>query len=98
MTFTLRFRREVVADLDDARRWYEQQSPGLGRVFLRECFQCLERVQRNPEWVASPVDGLRSVRMRRFPYVVHYRIEGEIVIVFAIMFGGRDPSVWRERT
>jgi hypothetical protein len=40
---------------------------------------------------------VRSVRLHRFPYVVHFRIEQTIVVVFAIMFGGRDPSAWRDR-
>jgi len=31
------------------------------------------------------------------PYVIHYRIEGEMIVVFAIMFGGRDPSAWQGR-
>jgi toxin ParE1/3/4 len=97
MRFSLRFRPEVVADLNDARHWYEKQSQGLGAAFIRECFQSLERVRRNPNWVASSVDGVRSVRMHRFPYVIHYRIEGTVVVVFAIMFGGRDPSLWQER-
>jgi hypothetical protein len=28
---------------------------------------------------------------------MHYRLEGEMIVVFAIMFGGRDPSAWRGR-
>ena len=45
----------------------------------------------------SPPPPRTSLRIRRFPYVIHYRIEGEMIVVFAIMFGGRDPSAWQER-
>jgi hypothetical protein len=41
--------------------------------------------------------GFRSLRLHRFPYVLHYRLEGMKIVVFAIMFGGRDPSAWQDR-
>ena len=97
MKFVLRYRPEVVADLDAARCWYEERSAGLGSGFIVECSEALARIQRNPEWVGVDAYGVRSLRIHRFPYVIHYRIEGEMIVVFAIMFGGRDPSAWQER-
>lgn len=97
MTFVLRYRPEVVADLDAGRRWYEERSAGLGSEFVVECSEALARIRRNPEWVSVDTLGVRSLRIRRFPYVIHYRIEGDLIVVFAIMFGGRDPSAWQER-
>ena len=97
MMFVLRYRPEVVADLEAGRRWYEERSAGLGSDFVVECSEALARIQRNPEWVGVEAYGVRSLRIGRFPYVIHYRIEGEMIVVFAIMFGGRDPSAWQER-
>ena len=97
MKFVLRYRPEVVADLDAGRRWYEERSAGLGSDFVVECSEALARIQRNPEWVAGDAYGVRPLRIHRFPYVIHYRIEGEMIVVFAIMFGGRDPSAWQGR-
>jgi len=97
MKFVLRYRPEVVADLDTGRRWYEERSGGLGSDFIVECSEALARIQRNPEWVGVDAYGVRSLRIRRFPYVIHYRIEDEMIVVFAIMFGGRDPSAWQGR-
>lgn len=37
MKFVLRYRPEVVADLDAGRRWYEERSAGLGSDFVVEC-------------------------------------------------------------
>ena len=53
MMFILRYRPEVVADLEAGRRWYEERSAGLGSDFVVECFEALARIQRNPEWLAS---------------------------------------------
>ncbi len=97
MTFVLRYRPEVIADLDAGRRWYEERSTGLGSYFIVECSEALARIQRNPEWVGIDPYRVRSLRIRHFPYVIHYRIEGEMIVVFAILFGGRDPSAWQGR-
>lgn len=97
MKFALRYRPEVVADLDAGRSWYEERSVGLGAAFVVECVEALGRIQQNPEWVAIDAYGVRSHHIRRFPYVIHDRIEGETIVVFAIMFGGRDPSAWQGR-
>lgn len=93
MSFVLRYRPEVVGDLDEASRWYEDRRDGLGGEFLRECKAALDRIQANPEAVAADFEGIRSARVSRFPYVVHDRIQGQTVVVF----GGRDSSEWSNR-
>jgi len=97
MTYSLRFRPEVVGDLEDAAKWYDDRKLELGGQFLRECKAALERIQKRPEQGSIGTADVRSVRIHRFPYVVHYRIEGTSIVVLAIMFGGRDPSAWQVR-
>jgi hypothetical protein len=57
MKFVLRYRPDVVADLDAGRRWYEERSTGLGSDFVVECSEALARIQRNPEWVGVDAYG-----------------------------------------
>ena len=97
MTYVLRFRPEIVGDLEDAARWYDDRSLGLGGEYLQECKVALDRILERPEQGSVDPDGIRSVRIHRFPYVIHFRIEATTIVVFAIMFGGRDPSAWRDR-
>ncbi len=61
--------------------WYEDRFAGLGWDFVVEYSEPLARIQRNPEWVGVHAYGVRSLRIRRFPYVIHYRIEGEMIVV-----------------
>lgn len=97
MSLPVRFVPEVVEDLASARRWYDERSDGLGAAFLVACVEALERIGRNPEWIAADADGFRSIRLHRFPYVIHFRIEEGGIVIVAVMFGGRDPTAWQER-
>lgn len=97
MKFALRYRPEVVSDLDEASKWYDERKGGLGAEFLQECKSALDRIKNSPERVGADTEGFRSMRISRFPYVIHYRIEGQTLVIFGIMFGGRDPSEWHDR-
>ncbi len=97
MTYFLRFRPEVVGDLEDGAKWYDDRRLGLGGEFLRECKATLDRILERPEQGTVDPIGIRSVRIHRFPYIIHYRIERNAIVIFAIMFGGRDPSAWQDR-
>ncbi|MCD5417498.1 type II toxin-antitoxin system RelE/ParE family toxin [Candidatus Bipolaricaulota bacterium] len=36
--------------------------------------------------------------MHRFPFGVFYRIEGDSIVVVAVLHGSRHPKRWKERT
>jgi len=82
----------------EACNWYESRQTGLGQDFLSELQTVLAQLAESPGMYAPGYRQVRSVRLHRFPYVVHYRFTGEIVVVLAVMFGGRDPSAWQDRT
>ena len=76
---------------------YEGRQTGLGQEFLSELQTVLARIADDPDIYAPGFRQVRSVRLHRFPYVVYYRFTGKIVVVLAVMFGGKDPSAWQDR-
>jgi len=98
VNYPLGFRSEIPDDIAEACRWYEIRGTGLSRKFLRELKLALRRIAESPESYAAGERDVRSARVHRFPYVVHFRFTGRKVVVLAVMFGGRDPSVWQGRT
>jgi len=97
VTYSVRFRPEIPDDIAEACRWYEARSTGLGERFLRELKLTLSRITDMPEAYTKGDRDVRSARMHRFPYVVHFRITGNEVVVVAVMYGGRDSSIWQNR-
>lgn len=97
MTYPLRFRSEIPDDIAEACRWYERRRTGLSRRFLRELKMTPRRITKSLESYAAGERDVRSARVHRFPYVVHFRFTGHRVVVLAVMFGGRESSVWLDR-
>jgi plasmid stabilization system protein ParE len=41
--------------------------------------------------------NVRAARLRKFTYVVYYRVHDDRVEVLAVMHGSRDASAWQPR-
>lgn len=97
MNCEIRIRPEVVADVAEAFRWYEQQGEGLGHDFLRAYYACLGFVQRNPEARAQAYGRFRRSLLRRFPYAVFYVVEDRQLVIILLTHCARDPEWMREQ-
>ena len=42
-------------------------------------------------------DGIRRALLRRFPCAIYFAIEGDIVVVVAVLHASRDPAEWQRR-
>lgn len=41
--------------------------------------------------------GIRRALTRRFPYGIYFSIEGELVVIVAVLHTARDPAQWQRR-
>lgn len=84
--------REVAA----AYAYYESQSEGLGRRMTGEIRGALAGILDFPE--AHPIfpPAHRKRNLKKFPYGIIYRIEGDEVILVACFHLRSDPTRWRE--
>src|SRR5437870_1552004 len=98
MSLPLAYHPDVQDEIDAAYAWYEQRRSGLGEEFIFTLTKQLVRIQANPESYAVLHRQVRGSPMRRFPYVVYYRIEADRIMVVAVQHGGRRPRAWRART
>jgi plasmid stabilization system protein ParE len=90
-------RPEAESELLEAIDWYETRSPGLGSELLRCIDACFQRVLRNPELYPVVHRGIRMAIIRRFPYLVLYRLGDESITVIAVFHAKRDPKNWKSR-
>ncbi len=85
MKWPVIIRPRAESDLQEAKAWYERQRAGLGEEFVVELDRALERLAEHPERHPFYYRGFRRLLLRRFPYKLFYRIEGQRVLVFRVL-------------
>lgn len=92
MSYEVQVRRAAELDIAEAQVWYATQQSGLGAEFRSEVSQVIDRLAATPLIYQLVHRDIRRAIVRRFPYLVWYRIAAEAVIVLACTYAGRDPE------
>jgi toxin ParE1/3/4 len=74
-----------------AREWYEREQSNLGDHFIKSLDQLFEKILKNPKVFVLRYRNVRMGLTKRFPYAVHYIIEGNQITVLAILHTKRKP-------
>lgn len=91
------FRPEAAVDVVEVRQWYDSQKPGLGDIFRNALADVVERVQSMPRIYVIVVKNVHRAKLRRFPYLLYYRVLEDRIEVLAVLHSSRDPKLWRQR-
>ena len=87
---------EAEQDLVDGFAFYERQSKGLGDYFLDSIFSDVESLYLYGGIHALHF-GYYRLLAKRFPFAIYYRIQSEVIRVYAILDCRRDPAWIRDR-
>ena len=90
-------RPDADADVEATFEWYEGELPGLGHQFLKELQLTYDRIAVGPEKYQRVASEIRRALLRRFPYAVYFAIEGDDIVVLAVLHAARDPAEWQRR-
>ena len=90
-------RDEEEADIAEAALWYERRCAGLGNEFVRAVDSCFDLIARQPDAFPVIYRNARLALLRKFPYLVVYRVFPEFITVVAVMHGRRHPRRWKSR-
>ncbi len=80
-------------EFDDSIAHYEGKRAGLGEEFRAVIEQLFRRIADNPE-LFPQVRGevRRAVVIRRFPFVIHFLVEPERIVILSVFHTSRDPE------
>lgn len=100
MSWRIELRPLALAEIEDAAAWYESRCTGLGKRFVGEVSATIASLAETAllPRLRHKALGIRWVHPKRFPYRVIYRVEGERVVILAVLHAARRDAVWRERT
>jgi len=84
-------------DVEAAFAWYENERADLGLEFLDELRATYNRIADGPLKYQLTRSGIRRALLRRFPYAVYFAVEGDVLVVLAVLHASRDPAEWQRR-
>ena len=99
MTAKVILTREAVTDVAEAAAWYRGRSVRAAEDFLLAVNVAFARIAAQPtaQVVVDAETGARRALLRKFPHRVLYLVDGEKLVVFAVMHHRRDDPAWRGR-
>jgi toxin ParE1/3/4 len=92
VSYEIIIQHEALQDIQAAYAWYEEQLPGLGEDFLSELNTFLEKLRKNPQHYSFTFDDFRDVRLKRFPYLIVFRIVQPNVYINSVKHSKRKPQ------
>ncbi|MBP2160655.1 MULTISPECIES: type II toxin-antitoxin system RelE/ParE family toxin [Asticcacaulis] len=93
IVFTPAARQEVI----DVQNWYETEAKGLGVRFREVLDKQLTRVAANPYRYPVVRGEVRKSQIGRFPYLIFFREEENVLYVLSCFHSSRDPLIWQKR-
>jgi toxin ParE1/3/4 len=95
----LLFHRRALEEYLKARRRYAKQATeSVAHRSTEELDQALEAVRHWPQRGGVFRETYRWVRLRRFPYLVYYRVvDDDTIVILAVAHASRRPGYWLKR-
>lgn len=93
---------EALDELIAAAEWLDSEGGGLGEAFLQAVDERIARIElfpylsRRVNLVGIP-DDVRQCVIRRYRYLLIYRVQGDQIQVIAVAHMRRKPGYWRGR-
>ncbi len=84
---TQRARQDIQASI----KWYNSKQKGLGKRFHAFLKEAISNIENTPRFQVR-YDDVRCLKVKRFPYLIHYIIEDETVYILAIISTHQNPD------
>ncbi len=99
MSFPTKILLDARLDIIGAIAWYNEQQAGLGKRFRDALTETIHAIREQPLLFAERYRGVRLAPLRKFPYLVYYVFDEQQqrIVIIAVLHGGRNPEVWKER-
>ncbi len=85
------------AELKGAHTRYLAHSPALAARFEQEVDRAVAAIEAMPEAWPLIDDVYRFYKLKHYPYLVIYRLEGDLVVIAAVGHQAQQPGYWKGR-
>lgn len=94
----VRFQTSAVREYLLARRYYSRIDSKLADRFRSAVDAVISRITTNPDSFPQTANGFRGVRVKRFPYILFFKVlNTKSIGIYAVGHTSRRPGYWRRR-
>lgn len=91
--YQLQILHQAREDMQKATGWYSKQQEGLGERFLSEVIKTFGLTEANPlHYEEKFAKKFRFAPVHNFPYLVIFKIRGNLVVISAVFHTSRNPK------
>jgi toxin ParE1/3/4 len=97
----LRVLAEAENEIESARRYLNEQSAGLGGIFLSDLEGAFAKIVEQPmrfgKLETLPDSPYRRALLKQFPYAIVFEVLSDEILVVAVAHSSRAPNYWLGR-
>jgi hypothetical protein len=84
---------EAKIDFRKSLYWYKNINPKLSKRFQLSFIESLAIIKKNPFHFQIRYDDVRIIMLTTFPYLIHFSIIGNTIVIKAIYHSSRDSKL-----
>ncbi len=84
-------------ELIEAADYYEACSHGLGERFLDNVENAVNFIRHSGLVFSPDKSGRRKYIVKKFPYLLIYRVKEDHIFILAVAHAARKPDYWKSR-
>jgi hypothetical protein len=92
MSLKIVFRDKALKEIYQSYFWYEEQKIALGELFLERIDAALVELKENPESFQKIYKKFRHFPLKKFPFVLVYKIYDTEIVIYALFHTKRSPK------
>ena len=94
--FSIELSDEAEVDFDKSYEFYYEDSPKVADTFFKRINISFENIKQNPKSFPVAHKDVRKYVVKKFPFVIYYRIADTVIQIIAIFHTSRNPEIWNE--
>lgn len=91
MNFSLKIEPRALSEIQQAIDYYDSQQVGLGQRFLKAIEIHFKVLANNPKFQIK-YSNIRCLRVKKFPYLIHFSINDKTVYIHAVLHTSLNPT------
>jgi len=91
------FHPAALEEYREAALWYAQREAQVAQKFVASVEEAIARIVEAPQRWRVVDEDVRRCLTRVFPFGILYTIEGDFLLIVAVMHFSRAPGYWKSR-